>query len=222
MYKVIDFKEQVPYEQGYSLQLNAFEKVRKNVYAGILLILEHKPVYTIGSNGGWDNFLCSKEDLKNQGIDIVPINRGGNITFHGSGQIVVYPIFNLNRLKKDIHWYIDCLEDIIIHVLKDYGIEGNKKPQYRGVWINDKKIAAIGVHVKRWITLHGLSFNINIDKKYFQMINPCGITEFGISALEDYIEDIDINDVKQKLINGFEHVFNIKFERAEKSIIERV
>lgn len=221
MYKIINFKEQVPYEQGYNLQLNAFEKVKNNIYDGILLILEHKPVYTIGSNGGWDNFLYNKEDLKKQGIDIVSISRGGNVTFHGPGQIVAYPIFNLSHLKKDIHWYIACLEDVIIDTLKGYGIEGSKKPQYRGVWIKDKKIAAIGVHVKRWTTIHGLSFNIHVDKKYFQMINPCGIKEFGVSALEDYLNHVEIDCVKQKLISSFEHVFNIKFERADKSIIER-
>ena len=139
-------------------------------------------------------------------------NRGGNITFHGPGQVVVYPIFNLLKLKYNAHNYINSLEQIVINILNEYGIEGSRKPEYRGVWVQDKKISAVGIHLKKWISSHGLSFNINVDKNYFNHINPCGITEFGIASLEDYIESVDIDDIKQKLVKSFENVFDIQFE----------
>lgn len=216
MYKIIDFKDSISYSQGYEMQLAVHEQVKNNIYDGVLILLEHKPVFTIGANGGWDNLLCGKEYLESQGIDIVKISRGGNITFHGPGQLVAYPIFNLNHLKKDVHWYMDCLEDTVIRVLDAYDIKASKKPEYRGVWIEDRKIAAVGVHVKRWVTLHGLSFNINVDKKYFNMINPCGITEFGISSLQDYVDNPDITHIKEKLISCFEDVFQIEFKESDR------
>ncbi|MBN7773113.1 lipoyl(octanoyl) transferase LipB [Clostridium aminobutyricum] len=212
MYKLMECNGLTNYKDGLKMQQTAFEKVYNEQYKGILIILEHYPVYTIGTGGGWENLLCSKEYLKEQGVDIVEINRGGNITFHGPGQVVAYPIFDLSKMKRDAHWYIESLEQIVINVLSEYGIEGARKPEYKGVWIDDKKISAVGVHLKRWITSHGLSFNINVDKKYFNQINPCGITEFGIASLEDYMEDVDIASIKQHLVKNFEKVFDIQFD----------
>lgn len=196
MYKVIDCKKNVQYADGIKIQRQAYEKVYDEGYNGILFILEHTPVYTIGTNGGIENLLVSKEILEEKGIDIIETKRGGNVTFHGPGQIIAYPIFNLKKIKKDAHWYIDCLEEVVINTLLEYGISGSRKPEYRGVWVEDLKISALGVYLKRWITLHGLSLNINVDKKYFEMINPCGITEYGISSLEDYVKHVEINKVK--------------------------
>lgn len=220
MYQVINCHHLLKYNDGLIMQEKAFEKVRNNEYKGILFILEHHPVYTIGASGGLENILCSEEYLEKQGIDIFKIKRGGNITFHGPGQIVAYPVFNLASLKKDAHWYMGCLEDIVIEVLKQYGLLGYKKPQYRGAWINEKKICAVGVSLKKWITCHGLAFNVNVDKKYFSMINPCGITEFGVSSLEDYMQDVNISNVKEDLVQSFENVFNIKIEEAGMELLE--
>jgi len=206
------YDELIKYREGLQIQQIAYEKVYRGDYEGVLILLEHYPVYTIGTGGGWDNLLCSKEYLEERGIDIVEINRGGNITFHGPGQIVAYPVFNLSKLGCDAHQYIASLEQVVIDVLGEYGIEGSRKPEYRGVWIDDKKIAAVGVHLKRWITSHGLSFNINVDKNYFNQINPCGITEFGIASLEDHVKNIDLNNVKQKVVKSFENVFGVPFE----------
>ncbi len=211
MYRLIVCDRFIKYKDGLQMQQSAFEKVRDGECEGVLIVLEHDPVYTIGTGGGLENLLCSREYLESQGIDIVEINRGGNITFHGPGQIVAYPVFNLSSMQRDAHWYIASLEQAVIDVLGEYGIEGTRKPEYRGVWIQDKKVSAVGVHLKKWITTHGLSFNVNVDKKYFNQINPCGITEFGIVSLEDYIEKINIADVKQKLVKSFENVFDIQF-----------
>lgn len=212
MYKLIRSNELIKYRDGLQMQSTAFEQVKNGECEGVLILLEHYPVYTIGTGGGWDNLLCSKEYLEERRIDIVEINRGGNITFHGPGQIVAYPVFNLSKLGCDAHQYIASLEQVVINVLREYGLEGSKKPEYRGVWIDDKKIAAVGVHLKRWITSHGLSFNINVDKNYFNQINPCGITEFGIVSLEDHVKNINLNDVKQKVVKSFEDVFDVPFE----------
>ena len=218
-YRVINISGLTKYEEGLLIQEAAFEKVARGEAQGILIVLEHSPVYTIGADGGWDNLLHSTEFFEGKGIDIVKINRGGNVTFHGPGQIVAYPVFDLKYLKKDVHWFINSLESSVINVLKEYGIEGSRKPQYRGTWVADKKISAVGVHVKKWITTHGLSFNVNVDKEFFNWINPCGIKEFGIASLEDFADRIDIATVKQQLIQSLENVFEIKFEIADKDLL---
>ncbi|MCG8484847.1 MAG: lipoyl(octanoyl) transferase LipB [Clostridia bacterium] len=220
MYKVIYCKEYVRYNDGLNMQQSARKKVLDGEYDGILFILEHAPVYTLGTGGGRENFLISEEELSEKGIDIVETKRGGNVTFHGPGQVVAYPIFNLKKLKQDAHWYIDCLEEVVIKTLEEYGIAGSRKSEYRGVWIDGLKISALGVHLKRWVTFHGLSFNVNVDKAYFNMINPCGITQYGISSLEDYTDSVEINKVKRQLVQNFEKVFHIKLETIDISILE--
>jgi lipoyl(octanoyl) transferase len=202
----------VRYEDGLRLQEEAFQAVQQEKYDGVLILLEHHPVYTIGTGGGLENLLCSQESLEAEGVDLIKINRGGNITFHGPGQIVAYPIFDLNKLRKDSHWYISSLEETVMRVLATYGIQGSRKPEYRGVWIGNEKISAVGVHVKRWITTHGLSFNICLDKNYFYRINPCGITEFGITSLEDHVAGAEMTVIREKLVQSFQEVFGITLE----------
>lgn len=220
MYKLINCKEFVRYADGLKMQQIAQKKVIEGEYDGILFILEHAPVYTLGTGGGRDNFLIPEEELSQKGIDVVETKRGGNVTFHGPGQVVAYPIFNLKKLKQDAHWYIGCLEEVVIKTLEEYGISGSRKLEYRGVWVDNSKISALGVYLKRWVTFHGLSFNVNVDKAYFSIINPCGITQYGISTLEDYTDSADINKVKKQLIQNFEKVFNIKLQSEDKSILE--
>ncbi len=220
MYKVIKCKEYIKYKDGLILQQRAFDKVIDGIYDGVLILLEHAPVFTIGTNGGLENFLISEEGLAAKGVDVVETKRGGNVTFHGPGQIVAYPIFSLEKLKKDAHWYMDCLEEVVIKTLSQYGVHGSKKPEYRGVWVGNCKISAVGVYLKKWTTFHGLSLNIDIDKEYFNMINPCGITEFGVSNLLDYVESIEMEKVKEQLVRDFQKVFEIELENADKSILE--
>lgn len=217
MYKVIKFNKPVPYQAALDLQMKAFEKVNNKEYQGILLLLQHEPAYTIGTGGGWDNLLYPKEYFESRNIDIVETKRGGNITFHGPGQLVVYPVLDLSELKKDIHWFISSLEECVIQVLTLYGLQGTRKPEYRGVWLEDKKIAAVGVAIRHWVTYHGLSFNINLDKKYFDWINPCGIKEFGICSLEDFVQGVSLDEVGNQLIKRFEEVFQIQIQEENLS-----
>ena len=148
-----------------------------------LLFCEHPPVYTLGKSGSLDHLLLQEQDLTQKGIQFYKINRGGDITFHGPGQIVGYPIFDLDLFFTDVHKYVRFLEEVIIRTLKDYGLDGIRIKGFTGVWLSGKnngpnrKICAIGVHLSRWVTMHGFAFNINTDLDYFSYIIPCGIED---------------------------------------------
>jgi lipoyl(octanoyl) transferase len=215
MYQVKSINQYVPYQDGLRMQMDSFNEVLEDKVNGVLYLLEHDPVFTIGTSGGGDNLLCTTDELDNIGIEVVNVDRGGNITYHGPGQLVVYPIFNLAKLNKDVHWYVESLEQVVINLLQTYGIEGSRKDAYRGVWVGDKKICATGVHVRKWITTHGISFNYAVNKEHFKLINPCGITEFGVASLNDYIENINSVDIRNRMIRSFESVFGIHFESLD-------
>jgi len=211
---VVEFKEPVGYGEGLALQERAFNKVYVGEADGILLLLEHKPVFTIGRSGGRENLLVDERALDMLGIELYETNRGGNITYHGPGQIVAYPIFNLSKWKKDLPWYVSCLEEVVIRVLRDYDIRAGRKPKYRGVWIGDKKIAAIGIAVDKWITMHGFAFNVKVNKSHFGLINPCGIREFSVASLDDYVDGVDFREVVKKVKEQFSLVFETDFKEA--------
>lgn len=200
----------VPYREGKEIQLKAMERVKYGMAEGILITLQHPPVYTVGSAGGFDNILVPQGELEKK-AEIYKIERGGNITFHGPGQIVAYPIFDLTKWEKDVHIYVERLEEVIIRLLADYGIKAGRKAKYTGVWVGDEKICAIGIAVRRWITWHGIAFNVNTDLSYFNFINPCGITEFGVTSLEKLGIVEDIENVLDRMIERFEEVFEIEF-----------
>lgn len=201
----------VPYAEGKEIQLKAFEKVKNGEADGILILLQHSPVYTIGVSGGLDeNILVPLEELKRK-AELYKVERGGKITFHGPGQIVAYPIFNLEKWQKDVHLFVYRLEETIIRLLDEYDIKAERKPKYTGVWVGDEKICAIGIAVKRWITWHGIAFNVNTDLSFFGLINACGITEFGVTSMKKLGISEDIEKVKGKMINKFSEVFDIHF-----------
>lgn len=216
---VVEFKEPLGYGDDLTFQERAFEKVSAGEADGILLLLEHKPVFTVGRSGGRENLLVDERVLEAYGIELYETNRGGNITYHGPGQIVAYPIFNLSKWKKDLPWYVSCLEEVVIQVLKDYNIKAGRKPKYRGVWVADKKIAAIGIAADRWITMHGFAFNVRVDKSHFELINPCGIREFSVASLDDYVEDVDFREVVKKTREKFSLVFEAGFDEVAKEWI---
>lgn len=212
---VLEIENPVGYAEGLELQQRAFNLVKRNEMDGILLLLQHKPVLTIGRNGGHDHLLVSKEILDDEGIELYESNRGGNITYHGLGQLVAYPIIDLSRFNKDTHWYLRQLEEVVIRTLETYEIPARRKEKYTGVWVGDNKIAAIGVHVKKWITMHGFSLNIFINKEYFNLINPCGITEFGIASVDDFIIDIKYHEILDRVKEKFKETFNMELISQE-------
>jgi lipoyl(octanoyl) transferase len=193
---------------------SARQKQKKNATVNYLLFVEHPPVYTLGKTGHEENVLLAEEELQEQGILLVKTNRGGDITFHGPEQIVGYPILDLEKFGTDIGKYLRNLEEIIIRVLADYGIRGERSSGETGVWIEpgmvgkERKIAAFGVRCSRWITMHGFAFNINTDLRYFDGIVPCGIKNKLVTSLARELgRKIDLGEVKEKLKTHFEEVF---------------
>lgn len=185
-----------------------------------LLFCEHPPVYTLGRSGSTDNLLLDKPGLAEKGIEFFKINRGGDITFHGPGQIVGYPIFDLDEFFTDVHRYVRYLEEAVIRTLSEYGIEGHRMEEYTGVWLPAKgwipkrKICAIGVHLSRWVTMHGFAFNINTDLDYFRHIIPCGINDKDkdvTTLAKELGKETDINEVKEKLKFHFAGLFGFEF-----------
>lgn len=205
----------VPYLEGKEIQLKAFEKVKKEETDGILILLQHKPVYTIGVSGGYDEDILVPIDYIKEKAELYKVERGGKITFHGPGQVVAYPIFNLAKWQKDVHLFVHNLEEAVIRLLREYGIIAGRKEKYTGVWVGDEKICAIGIAVKRWITWHGIALNVNTDLSYFGLINACGIREFGVTSMKKLGIEGEIEEVMDRLVDKFEEVFEIKFEEID-------
>jgi lipoyl(octanoyl) transferase len=181
-----------------------------------LLLCEHPPVYTLGKSGSMDHLLLSETELLARGIDFFPINRGGDITYHGPGQVVGYPILDLDYFFNDVHRYVRCLEEVIIRTLADYELEGFRVKDFTGVWLKgtekptNKKICAIGVHLSRWVTLHGWAFNVNADLDYFHHIVPCGIVDEDktvTSMAKELGGVVDLEEVKGQIKVHFGEVF---------------
>ena len=190
-----------------------------------LLFCEHPPVYTLGKSGSVDHLLLTEEQLAARGATFFKINRGGDITFHGIGQITGYPIFDLDYFFTDVHKYVRSLEEAVIRTCADYNVVGTRIQGYTGVWISDetnenpklrnRKICAIGVHLSRWVTLHGFAFNISTDISYFDAIIPCGIEDADKSVTSLEIETgtkISMRELKEKLLQHFSDIFGFEFE----------
>lgn len=189
---------------------NAEQNSTKNYF----ILCEHNPVYTLGKSGDIKNVLMSEAELSINNIDFFRTNRGGDITFHGPGQIVGYPILDLEKYYTDIGKYLRNLEEIIILTLAEYGIEGSRSPGETGVWLEpgvkgrERKICAIGVRCSRWITMHGFALNVNTDLSYFNNIIPCGISDKQVTSLEKELGmKQDYEEVKERVKNNFAKVF---------------
>ena len=180
-----------------------------------LIFVEHPHVYTLGKSGDISNLLIDESELTNRDAKFYKINRGGDITYHGPGQIVGYPILDLDNFFTDIHKYLRFLEEIIILTLKEYGLNASRNEGKTGVWLNcatpfPKKICAMGVRASRWVTMHGFALNVNVDLKYFDNIIPCGIENNSVTSLniELGVEKIDIEEVKSKILKNFKILFD--------------
>jgi lipoate-protein ligase B len=174
----------------------------------VLVLTEHKHVYTIGKSGTDIHLLESRNELQQQGVEVFHIDRGGDITYHGPGQLVAYPILDLQNYYLDVHRYLRDLEEAIIISLGEYGIVGERDPQYTGVWIGGNKLAAIGVKVSRWITMHGTAINVSSDLSYFGRIVPCGISGRGVTSVERVLSrPVEVNEFSQRFVKSFARVF---------------
>ena len=181
-----------------------------------LIFCEHPHVYTLGNSGNQNNLLVNEEYLKSRGASFYKTNRGGDITYHGPGQIVGYPVFDLDNFFNDIGRYLRLLEESIILTLAEYGIKGERSKGETGVWIdvggnNARKICALGVKTSRWVSMHGFAFNVNTDLSFFENIIPCGINDKQVTSLQKELgEKINIENTKSKLKKNIEHVFDLK------------
>lgn len=207
-FRVIDLGL-VNFQRAWNFQKELFNEVRENYLKAALIVSQHYPVITLGRLAKKENILTPEDELRKRGIYIYEIERGGDVTYHGPGQIIAYPIFNLNYLKKDIHLFLRQLEKTVIDFLADFGIQGARYAGLTGVWIGKQKISSMGIAIKNWITFHGVSINIKKnDLDNFRLIKPCGI-EIEMTALETMLgRDININSAKGILINKFKNTFS--------------
>ena len=193
-----------PYKEVWDLQKELVEKRRNGQINDTLILVEHEPVYTLGKNADENHILQhSPQDVKTYHIE-----RGGDVTFHGPGQLVGYPILDLHNYKKSISWYMRSLEELIIDTLVEYGITAERKVGLTGVWVGDEKIAALGVRVTRWVTMHGFALNVTPDLIYYSSIIPCGIFEYGVTSMAKLVtNEITVNSVKRVLTKMFMNQF---------------
>ena len=193
-----------PYKEVWDLQKELVEKRRNGQINDTLILVEHEPVYTLGKNADENHILQhSPQDVKTYHIE-----RGGDVTFHGPGQLVGYPILDLHNYKKSISWYMRSLEQLIIDTLAEYGITAERKVGLTGVWVGDEKIAALGVRVTRWVTMHGFALNVTPDLIYYSSIIPCGIFEYGVTSMAKLVtNEITVNSVKRVLTKMFMNQF---------------
>ena len=195
------------YKRTWELQKELqLQRIENNI-DDTLLLVEHEPVYTFGKNADENHLLQNYPE----NVKLFYTERGGDITFHGPGQIVGYPIIDLHNYKMSISWYMRSLEEVIIRSLDKFGISADRKDRLTGVWVGDKKIAAIGVRISRWVTMHGFALNINTDLSYYDSIIPCGIFDYGITSMKHILgEKQNISKIKSILSAVFLDVFQLK------------
>lgn len=219
---LIDYKECWEYQELRFNEILEIKKAnRKNnkcqPTTSYLLFCEHPHVYTLGKSGDENNLLVNEAYLKSRGASFYKINRGGDITYHGPGQIVGYPILDLDNFFTDIHKYLRLLEEAVILTLKDYGIESGRSDGETGVWLdigtqNVRKICALGVRSSRWVTMHGFAFNVNCDLSYFRNIIPCGIADKSVTSMQKELgHEVPIDDVKHSLKSYLSSEFDISY-----------
>jgi len=197
----------IDYISAYILQKKILEEIKLKLRKNTLIFCEHPHTITLGRKSNLQNILISKSELEKMGIKVYSVDRGGDVTYHGPGQLLIYPILDLSFWEKDIRKFLRRLEALILFTLRDFGIKSQILEDLRGVWVGEKKICSIGVGIKNWISFHGLSLNVNTDLKYFDLIKPCGL-DIRMTSIEEILrERQDINKVKEKILENFEIVF---------------
>lgn len=213
-----------PYEEIWELQKSLQRALIDKTGTPQLLLCQHPPTITIGRSGSTKNVLASPEELMRRGVSLFEIERGGDVTFHGPGQLVAYPILDLSQKRRDVGWYMRTLERVIIQTLDSFGVQGEQIPGRTGVWTPNaknaidsavlaasprRKIASIGVRISRWCTLHGLSLNVEDCRSGFQLINPCGFTDIAVTSIEQEISrKVPLPSVEGKLVENFLELFD--------------
>ena len=196
-----------PYGRALELQNQLVEQRKSGEIGDTLVLTEHEAVYTLGRSADDKNVVADADELQRMGIDVIHVGRGGDVTYHGPGQIVGYPIIDLSCREEGVVAYVSGVEEVLIGVLADYDIEGRRDPENRGVWIGNEKIAAIGVRVTRSVTMHGFALNVSVDLSHYGGIVPCGIVGKGVTSLDRLVPSVDMAQVKKRIIVRFSEVF---------------
>jgi lipoate-protein ligase B len=214
--------ERIQYSRALDLQMKICESKKRGFSRDVLLLLEHPPTITLGRSGSMNHLLINQAELEAKGIDFWSVDRGGDITYHGPGQLVGYPLLTLKAGERDVHNYMRKLEESLIRLLALYGIEGLRENKLTGVWTRDGKIGAMGVHISRWITRHGFALNVNTDLTYFNLIVPCGISGRGVTSMEKLLSrPVEMNEVVDHYIQEFGFVFDRQMIRVNEQELYR-
>src|SRR5215813_6146739 len=207
----------MPYAEALAMQRELVEERRAGRIGDLLLLVEHPHVLTLGvrGDGGRSHILAPAERLTALDVAVHEAGRGGDITYHGPGQVVGYPIIDLKPDRCDVHRYVRDIEEVMIRVTRDYGIEAIRIPGLTGIWVGAEKLGAIGVRIARWVTSHGFAYNANTDLSYFNLIVPCGISDHGVTSLKKLLgREVDLNEVQDRLAHHFGEVFDRKMREV--------
>jgi lipoate-protein ligase B len=198
----------VPYEQALDLQMKVCNAKKRGFGRDMLLLLEHPPTITLGRNASPAHLLAGDEELESRGVGVCHVDRGGDVTFHGPGQLVGYPLLSLHPGERDVHRYMRNLEESLIRLLDTYGIRSGRDAGFTGVWTDRGKIAAMGVHISRWTTRHGFALNVNTDLSFYSLIVPCGIVGKGVTSMREELgRTVDLAEAADRYITCFSSVF---------------
>jgi len=204
------------WSDAYALQRRIVAARKAGAIDDVLLFCEHPHVLTLGRNASQKNLLASENVLRQKNVELRETNRGGDITYHGPGQIVGYPILNLDIIRRDVHWYVRTLEEVMIRASADFGITAFRIPGKTGIWVQppgnvpEEKLAAIGVHISRWVTSHGFAFNVSTDLRYFDLIIPCGIADRKATSLEKLLHrNVTLEEVKPRLAHHLTQLLSL-------------
>jgi len=204
------------FEKVWTFQKQLLRKRAAGLIPDCLITTEHEPVLTMGRGTDRQNLLTSPEELSRRGVSLFEIERGGDITFHGPGQVIVYPIIDLRKRNRDTHQYLRDLEQVAIGTLAEFGLKAGIKEGLTGVWVDDSKVGAIGVAISKWITYHGIAINITTDLSYFDLINPCGITKFPVGSVADLLGyNPGFDRFKNSLVRQFVEYFGYIIEKVD-------
>ena len=204
------------WSDAYALQQRIVAARKAGAIDDVLLFCQHPHVLTLGRNASQKNLLASEHVLRQKNVELRESNRGGDITYHGPGQIVGYPILNLDLIRRDVHWYVRTLEEAMIRTSADFGISAYRIPGKTGIWVQppgnipEEKLAAIGVHISRWVTSHGFAYNVSTDLRYFDLIIPCGIADRKANSLEKLLHrNVPLDEAKSRLIHHLSELFSL-------------
>ncbi len=210
----------IGYSDAYYLQRDLHRQRFDGEITDTLLLLEHPPTITIGKSGKLENVLASQAQLAKEGISLLFVDRGGDVTYHGPGQLVAYPIIDLRRRGRDVHKYLHELEEVIIRTLNDFCIKSRRDVTHAGIWVKNEEIAAIGIGLKRWVSMHGVALNVNINLQQFSLINPCGFTNRKATSMSSLLsQDIPMKEVIEKFLARFSEVFDAHMELGSNNIL---